>query len=160
MEAVNISQIDYLLNKYGVEYTPGEIHSPKTNLRLKQKQRIVDKHKLCDELLYEIQFNVSDYQKRFVHFLINYFSNDFKKLHGRAKKETIILAFIFYVKKIDDSRVDLNNYSISKKYNLSDSVFKLIVCRMCDSFIKSMPISYYQTDKYNHEILSKNGGKL
>lgn len=111
-------------------------------------------------MLYEVQFHLSDSQIKFVHFLIDYLRNDFKKLHRRAKKETIILAFIFYVKKLEESRFDLNNYSISKKYNLTDSVFKLIICRMCDTFIKSMPLSYYETDKYNHEILSKNGGKL
>ena len=154
-------RINNLINKYNSPYVKGERFSSEYNLKLKQEQRLRKKHLLCNELIEEFEFfNLTPNQKEFVHYLIDCFSNDFKKLHGRAKNETIILVFIFYVKKLEDSRIDLNNYSISQKYNLNDSVFKLVVCRMCDIFIKSSYMKYRDTTRYDHDILSRNGGQI
>lgn len=134
--------ISNLINRYNVSCVECESFSSEYNLKLKRDQRLCKKHVLCDELLEEIgTLNLSISQKDFVHYLVDFFSNDFKNLHGRAKQETIILVFIFYVKKLENSHINLNNYSVSQKYNLNDAVFKLILCRMCDSFIK---FSYLQ----------------
>jgi len=92
--------------------------------------------------------------------LIDYYHADFKNLHGQAKKEVIILVFIFYVKKIDNPKVNLNNYSVSKKYGLTDPAFKLVICRMFDIFIKNSPMIFYDSTRYDHEILSRNGGQI
>lgn len=154
-------RIKKLINKYSAPYVKGERVSSEYNCKLKREQRLHKKHLLCNELINEFEFlHLSPTQKDFVHYLIDCFHNDFKYLHGRAKNETIILAFIFYVKKLEDSRINLNNYSISQKYNLDDSVFKLVVCRMCDTFIKSSYLKYKDTTRYDHDILSKNGGQI
>ena len=147
-----------MLDKYDSSYVKGEVQSSETNLQIKQNQRRVEKYVLCDKLISEVNLSFKKNDIDFVHFLIDRFHNDFKKLHGRAKNETIILSFMFYVKKLDDSRININNYSICKKYNLSDSVFEIVICRMCDSFVKSLPVGYVDTTKYNHDILSRNGG--
>ena len=155
------NRLNMLIKKYECSYVPGEIHSAETNKLNKQNQRDIEKHLICDELFDECGFlNLSPSQKEFIHYLISRFSNNFKYLHGRAKIETIILAFIFYVKKVDDSHVNLKNYSICKKYGLTDTIFILIICRMCDDFVKSSPIRYIDSNYYNHELLLKNGGKI
>ena len=151
--------INNLIRKYNSNYVKGEIFSSDRNKQLKREQRTIEKHNLCDELFSEININFTPFQKDFVHYLIDRFSVKFKKLHGRAKNETIILVFMFFTKKLEDSHIDLNNYSISKKYGLNDSIFKLVVCRICGDYIDKSPMIYKQTTKYNHEILSKNGGK-
>ncbi|MBE6499630.1 MAG: hypothetical protein E7Z80_03650 [Methanobrevibacter thaueri] len=153
-----MNNIAKLLEKYKRPYVKGELRSSKTNKLNKRRQRLYEKHALCDELFHESKINLTPYQKEFIHHLIDHFE-DFKKLHARTKNETIILSFIFYTKKIEDSRTDLNNYSISKKYGLTDKIFKLIICRMCDEFMKTTPLPYKQTTNYDHEILSRNGGK-
>ena len=153
--------INRLIKKYNSPYVPGEIHSRKTNNMIKKNQRNAEKLSICNDLLFECSFlNFTQNQKDFIYYLVNRFSDKFNKLHGRCKKEAIILAFIFYVKKLDDSRVMLCNYSICKKYGLTDNVFILIVCRMCDDFAKSLPVGSVETDRYDHEYLSRNGGKI
>ena len=153
--------IEYLLKKYNKSYVPGEKQFSETNKLLKRNQRRIMKHEICEDLFFECDFlNLSKVQKNFVHYLIDRFSDDFKKLHGKAKNEAIILAFIFYVKKLDNPRLNVENYSISKRYGLTNNVFILVVCRICDDFIKNSPIIHIESTDFDHEILSRNGGKL
>ena len=152
--------IEYLIEKYDKPYVSGERHSSMTDVLLKRNQRMFEKHSICDDLIGECCFHFNSSQRDFVHYLIDCLGSDFKKLHGRASKESIILAFIFYVKKIEDSRVSIDNYSICKRYGLTDDVFILVVCRICDYFVKSAPVKNYASTRYDHDILSKNGGKL
>ena len=152
--------IEFLLKKYGSDYAKGEIPSVQSNKLYKRNLRLKEKHEICEKLFEECNFfTFTKAEQKFIHYLINRFSN-FKELYARAKVETIILVFIFYIKKLDNPSVNLNHYSISKKYGLSDQVFKLVICRICNDFIKNSPIIEYETTKYNHEILSKNGGKI
>lgn len=153
-------RLNYLLKKYNASYVKGEKRLSETNKQLKRKQRRLEKHNLCEELLLEINLHFAPYQKDFIHYLIDVFADEFKKLHGRASNEVIILVFMFYTKKIEDPRLNLNNYSISRKYGLTDSIFKLIVCRICDYYIKNSSLVYQETTRYDHEILSKNGGRI
>ena len=154
------SDIIRLIKKYDKPYVPGEIHLSRTNTLNKRNQRKANKHWICEDLFFECDFfNLSSSQKEFIHYLVDCFEN-FKELHGRAKKEAIILAFIFYVKKLEDSHINIKNYSICKKYGLTDDVFILVVCRISDYFVKSSPIKYFESSFYDHEILSKNGGRV
>ena len=151
--------IDYLIRKYGSSYVVGEKHSTQTNKINKQNQRKKEKHLLCDRLIDEINLHFTPHQREFIYYLIDRF-NDFKKLHGRAKNEAIILVFMFFVKKIDDSRINLNNYSISKKYGLNDNLFKLVLCRICDDYVKNSAMIFQESTRFDHDILSKNGGYI
>lgn len=91
-----MSDIDKLIRKYSKSYVKGERFSSQTNTMMKREQRRQEKHEVCNELVIECEFlNLSSFQIDFVHYLIDRFSDDFKSLHGRAKKEAIILAFIF-----------------------------------------------------------------
>ena len=89
-------RINYLIKKYDKSYVPGEKQSSETNKLLKRNQRKLIKHSICEDLFFECDFlELNKVQRNFVHFLIDRFSDNFKRLHGKAKNEAIILAFIF-----------------------------------------------------------------
>ncbi|MBQ2651914.1 MAG: hypothetical protein IJF83_00005 [Methanobrevibacter sp.] len=152
--------IEDLLDKYSTR-VPYEERSEETDKNRKRKTRLNELHKICDELFIECKILcLSSYQKERVHWLIEKFGNNFKSLHGQAKKETIILAFIFYIKKIEISKIRLEDYQITREYNLTDNIFEIIICRICETFIMESPIVPYATTVYDHEILSRNGGEI
>ena len=93
-------------------------------------------------------------------FLVNHFGNDFKMLHGQAKTEAIILSFIFYMKINEIGRARLNDYKITGKYGLTDNIFEIIVCRLCEYYMQRTPIVPVGSTDYDHDILCRNGGKI
>ena len=80
-------------------------------------------------------------------------------LHSKAKTETIILAFIFYIKLNEEPKIKLNQYKITSKYDLSDNIFEIIICKLAEYYMQRMPIVPVGSTNYDHEILCKNGGK-
>ena len=154
-----MTDIKKLLDKYNTR-VPFEERSQETDKYRKRKTRLNELHTLCDELFLECKvLCLSSYQKERVHWLIDKFGNNFKSLHGQAKKETIIVAFIFYIKKNEISKIRLEDYQITKDYGLTDNIFEIIICRICETFISESPIVPYETTLYNHEVLSRNGGR-
>lgn len=150
--------ITSLLNKYETRVPFEERNHLSDKLR-KRKTRLKELHTVCDELFLECKtLCLSNYQKERVHFLIDKFGNNFKSLHGHASKKAKILAFIFYIKKLEDPRIRLEDYQITKTYGLTDNIFEIIICRVCETFIREAPIVPHETSKYDHEILSRNGG--
>ena len=119
---------------------------------------------ITTELLNECQsykkLQLTPFQELRVRFLVNHFGNDFKMLHGQAKTETIILAFIFYIKINEVGRARLNDYKITGKYDLTNNIFEIIVCRLCEYYMQRMPIVPVGSTDYDHEILSRNGGEI
>lgn len=153
-----MTDIKRLLNKYD-NRVPYEERSPESDKIRKRKTRLNKLHKLSEEVFLECKtLCLSNYQKERVRFLIDKFGYDFKSLHGKASKKARILAFIFYIKKLEDPSIRLSDYHITKKYGLTDDVFEIIICRVCETFILESPIVPYETTKYDHEILSRNGG--
>lgn len=160
-----MTDIKQLINKYETR-APYEERSNQTDKFRKRNARRKRLHETCNELFFDCkQLCLTEYQKERVHYLIDKFAGNFKKLHGQAKKEEIILSFIFYLKKIDDTRIQLSDYpSIIKKegdkgYELDDKKFEIIMLRMLESYMKETPIVPYQTTSYDHEMLSRNGGR-
>lgn len=148
-----------LLNKYNTR-VPYEECSQETDRERKRKTRLKELHNICEELFNQCKILcLSNFQKERVHWLIDKFGNNFKSLHGHAKKETIILAFIFYIKKIETPKIRLEDYQITREYNLTDNIFEIIICRVCETFIMESPIVPYETTVYDHELLSRNGGQ-
>ena len=102
---------------------------------------------------------VSPIQKEQVQFLIKKHSNEFQDLHRTASEDTIILAFIFYVKMMDDVSVKIDRYSVSKKYNLNHNTFETIICRLAKQYTLKGIIPPSVTTDYDHEIMLETKGK-
>ena len=147
-----------LLDKYNDSYVPGERRSP--DYERKQRTESILKHRmlLVDELSLEAKYLLlSSSQKNTVKFLVKTFNTNFKSLHRRASDEAIILAFIFYIKKLEVPNIQLKNYKITKKYHLTDVVFELILCRLTDHFMSNSPVHITMTSNDNHDELIKTG---
>lgn len=158
-----MTDIKKLLNKYDAR-VPYEERSHETDKYRKRNERKIKLHKTCEDLFNECEcykkLKLNYYQKKRVKFLVDKFGGNFKRLHGTAKKETIILAFIFYIKKSEDPTLRLNDYAITSEYKLTNDVFVIIVCRVLSEYMMNAPIVPYGSTNYDHEILSKNGGKI
>lgn len=157
-----MTEINKLIDKYNCR-VPYEDRGKEYDTRRKRVKRQNELKEIALDLFVECenykQLKLTSYQKERVIFLVNKFGGNFKKLHAQAKKEAIILSFIFYIKLIELSTIDVRDYKISSEYGLSNKMFLIIVCRLCEYFMKSAPIVPYGTTEYNHEVLSKNGGR-
>ena len=150
-----------LISKYdGNNNVPGERRTPGAERQHKQRQSRSEKHALADDLIHEtmemLNLTVNDIEH--VHYLIDKFP-DFNSLHRKAKKETIILAFIWYTYKIRNPKRQLSEFRFTRKYGLSENVFQLILCRVISQLLAESPIIPRKTVKYDNEILSKTGAR-
>lgn len=151
--------INFLLNLYEQQYVDGEIRSKETNKKNRNESKRKHRHLLLDELVLEAeQLHLNRNQIKIIRYLIDDFNEEFQKLHRKVSEKTIILAFMFYVKMIDDPRTRINAYKVSTNYKLTDKVFETIICRMLLKFMKKCPIRpYHNYSKDEHEILIREG---
>lgn len=163
-KVITMTKTNFLINNYDKKRMPYENRGKEYDKQRKRESRQKVLELITTELLFECQsykkLQLTPYQELRVRFLVNHFSNDFKMLHGQAKTETIILAFIFYIKINEVGRARLNEYKITSKYGLTDNIFEIIVCRLCEYYMKRMPIMPIGTTDYDHDILSRNGGEI
>ena len=156
--------IGYLVKNYDKRRMPYECRGQKYDTLRKREGRKKDLKLICEDLFFECEqykrLRLTLYQKERVIHLTDTFSNDFKSLHIKAKSETIILAFIFYIKMNEDPKIKLNQYKITAKYGLNNNIFEIILCRLCEYYMNRMPLSLVNVTKYDHEILSCNGGNI
>jgi hypothetical protein len=146
--------INYLLRKYNNDYTNGEQRSDEYNKKMKQKQRLYEKLQLAEELFLETPFHLTKDDKEQVKHLIRMYPN-FRKLHGKASNEQIILSFIFYTKIPYDNQIKLDKYEITQKYQLTHNTFEIIICRLALEYLKEVYIIPTIPKDKNHEILLK-----
>ena len=150
--------IDFLLDLYKQPYVKGEQRSNDTKNKINIESKRKNRHLILDELLLEAKILVlTPDQKQLVRELIDDFNSDFQNLHRQASEECIILAFIFFVKKLETPRVKLSQYRITKKYKLTDQIFENILCRLALKFMQSIPIVPRQTNKDEHDVLIREG---
>ena len=150
--------IQYLLDTYDNAYVKGEQRSKHTKNRIRKESVRKNRHLILDELLLESKsLMLTPNDKKTVRYLIDIFSDDFKKLHRRASDEAIILAFIFYLKKIELPSVRLSDYRICNKYGLTDAVFEIILCRIILYYMRKTPIEPVTYRKDEHDILIREG---
>ena len=57
-------------------------------------------------------------------------------------------------------RARLNDYKITGKYGLTDNIFEIIVCRLCEYYMQRTPIVLVGSTDYDHDILCRNEGKI
>lgn len=148
-----------LLDKYSHEYVHGEERSSGYRSKIRQESRLKNRLLLADQLFLELNSYLNKNQKDRVKYLVKIFDNDFKYLHRQASEETIILSFIMFIKKLESPKFELNNYSVCKKYNLTDTIFELIICRVLDYFMMNSDLYITESTRDNYEILL-NGGFL
>lgn len=146
--------IEKLLKKYE-KPTSAERYTKKYKRELKQKQRIKNRHLLLDELTNEIPFHLTNTQIRTIRYFIDTVK-DFNRLHRRCSNKTILLAMIFLLRTLDKPKTNVDEYSISKKYGLNNTNFRLIICRLNNEILKSLPITMHETKRDNYEYLEKS----
>jgi len=154
--------VDYqeLIDKYNEPYVPGEKRSNEYERKVKREQRLKSRLVKLDLILNDAKtLLVTPSQKKQVQFLIKKHSNDFKELHRTVSEETIILAFIFYVKMMEDISVKIDRYTVSSKYNLTHNTFETIICRLAKQYIMKGVIPPQVTTDYDHEIMLESKGK-
>ena len=147
-----------LLDKYSHEYVHGEKRSSAYRSKIRQESRLKNRLLLADQLFLELNSHLNKNQKDRVKYLVKIFDFDFKYLHRQASEETIILAFIMFIKKLQ-TPIDLNDYKVCKKYELTDAIFELIICRALDYVMMNSDLYITESTMDNHEILL-NGGFL
>lgn len=151
-----MNNIQHLLKKYSTPYTNGEKRTPEYEKTIKQQQRLKQRLIKLDLLLNETPVNINPAQRRQIqHLIIEH--NNFKKLHGNASEETIILAFIFYTKKIETPQIKIDRYTVSQKYKLTHNTFETIICRLLQHTLMNTPIKPTTNTKIEHEKLLKQG---
>jgi hypothetical protein len=141
------------LNRYQT-YVPGETRTSEYEKQIKQKQSIKDKLEIAETLFTETPFHLTLQDKEQVRHLIRMYPN-FKDLHKRASNETIILAFIYYTKIPNNTDIKLNNYTITRKYNLTHNTFELIICRLTLNYLKEVYIIPTTPNDIDHNLLYK-----
>ena len=146
--------INYLLKTYQPSYVPGEQTSTEYNNKIKQQNRQKEKLQIAKDLYNETPFHLTTTDKKEVENLIEMLPN-FRKLHGNASNETIILAFIFYTKIKHNTDIKIDKYAITRKYQLTHSTFEIIICRIAQEYLKTVNIIPRETKKYSHKILEK-----
>lgn len=148
--------IEYKLRKYR-NHVHGERRPAEKETPYKRVQSLREKHKICEDIFNDSEMLfLTENMKEHVHYLIDKF-NDFNKLHRKAKTETIIMAFIFYTYKIHNPKRQISEYSINRKYGLTEQIFELIMCRVIQTLLSEAPIIPKNTKKYDNDILYRTG---
>ena len=164
-----MSDINRLINKYyrkdgknltgNIKINNAEIISNEYDKTLKSDNRRKHRHLLLDELLNEIPFRLNETQTLQIRYWIDNFNEDFKGFHRRSSNETIILAFIMIQRKNTNPKLNVEKFSISRKYNLTNLVFESIQNKLIFRLMQTTPLLYNQQVYVNHEILQE-GKKL
>ena len=149
-----------LLKKYeNNSYVPGEKRTSQSEKKHKQKQKLQEKHELTDELLHKTKIlALTPNEQKHIHYLVDKFQ-DFRSLHGNCKKETIILALIWYVAKINTPKRRIKDYKFNREYGLTDDIFEIIMCRITQKLLADSPIIPRHTNKYDNDILYRSNPK-
>ena len=154
---MSIDSTTKLLKKYDKTYVSGEKRTKDTETEHKRKQTKAEKHRIADDLIREAdKLYLTGDDINHVHYLIDKFT-DFNKLHRKASNEKIILSFIWYTYKLNNPKRRISEYSILKKYGLTEDIFELISVRMLKVALAESPIVPKGTLKYDNNILYKTG---
>lgn len=140
---IKINHAERMSNKY---------HN-KIRLEKKGKHRYL----LLHELIKEVPFQLRQDQITQIEYWLNSFNDNFKNFHRTSSEETIILAFIMIQRKKTNPKLQVEKFTISKKYKLTTSVFELIQNRLIFELMRTTPLIYNQSKYYNHNILVKEG---
>lgn len=155
-----MKNIKHKLDKYESSYVKGECRGKDYDKKIALQQKLRKRQQILTELIQELpeSIHLTNDEKIFADNLIRTFNPNFKYLHRQLSDEAIVLSFIIYQKKLDNPRLRCYNYSICKKYGLTDITYTTIITRICNYYMLNSPLNIRQTTKYNHDYLVKNKG--
>lgn len=155
-----MTDINTLLKKYQANYVPGERRSNEYDNMIRQQNTLSDNihllHQLNQELPTTLTLNKCDL--KIAETLAKTFTGNLKTLCRNCKKEVIFLTFLFYIKKMENPLIQLEDYTIFQKYGLTTSIYSLIISRALQHYMHTRPIPITTTTDYDHEKLIRNGG--
>ena len=153
-----MTHIQKLLDKYQAPYVPGEKRSNNYNNQLNRTYRHEDRLLTLDhinnQLPYTLKLNKDE--KELCTAVLEIFKNDIKHLNRQATEEQILLSIIFTIKKRVKPQLNIEYYSIFKKYQLNCNILLTILCRLTNYYMVHNPMVIQETTRYDHELLSKN----
>ena len=155
-----MTHIKKLLKKYEAGYVPGERRSTEYEKMIRhknmEKNNIMLLHELNRELPETLHLNKCDL--KLAETLVATFNNNLKYLHRQAKKEVILLTFLFYVKKMSNPKLQIEDYTILLNYGLTTNIYTLIISRALQYYMADKPIPITTTTDYDHDLLIRKGG--
>ena len=151
----NTTNYEYLINKYSTQH-PLEKRSREHNK--KHRRNIRTQHYLETAEIYmnPSNLNIKGDQRQHTYWIIQ--NIPLQTLHRQLSSENIILAICWYVKKLFNSQARFDEYQIFKDEELTLEQAYLILTRITSFAFNKSYLSPIETDKYDHEILSRNGG--
>lgn len=135
--------------------TSAERSSNEYHRKVRQAALKKHRHLILDELINEIPFRLTEPQILQIRYWIDNFNDNFKNFHRKSSNETIILAFIMIQRKKVNPKIQVERFTISRKYNLTHPVFETIQNRLIFELMRTTQLVYNQSRYYNHEILKK-----
>ena len=111
----------------------------------------------------EIPFQFTNDQKLQVKEIIQQFPN-FNDLHSKSTNEEIILSIIFYVKALEIKELRINKklmetFVEEKKQELYPKACEIISWKITLYYIQKQPITPYEPQGIDHNILYKGNYK-
>ena len=156
-----MTNINSLLKKYEHNNRNKWVKGESTSKEYKRKQYLESnrkhRHLILDQLLNEIKFTLNPDEIQQIRYWIDTFNPHWKEFHRQSTNETIILAMIMIQYKTRNTKLKIEKYSITKKYNLTSSKFELIQNRLIFLLMKYTPLTYTQSNKHDNYLLNKNG---
>ena len=155
------NKINQQLEEYNKTYVPGEKRSTEYDTKIQKEKRLEENLQLLDDLNRELpetlQLNRCDLQ--LAEHLVKVFNNNLKYLLRQGKTETILLAFLFYLRKMENPHIKIEDYTILRKYGLNNNNYSLIISRVCMYYMIHTPIQPTETKQYDHDLLLRNNGE-
>ena len=153
-----MTHIQKLLDRYQAPYVPGEKRSNNYNRQIKIESRHKNRLLLLDTINNELPYSIklNKHEKELCTAVLEIFKNDIKHLNRQATEEQILLSIIFTIKKRVKPQLNIEYYSIFKKYQLNCNTLLTILCRLTNYYMVHNPMVIQETTRYDHELLSKN----
>lgn len=160
-----MNDIKQLIDKYyksdGMNLTATDKPRPaeRTSNEYRKQNRLEEnrkhRHLILDQLLNEIPFYLNEVQVQQIRYWIDTFNTDFKNFNRNSSNETIILAFMMIQRKKVNPRLNVERFTISRKYDLNNTKFITIQNRLIFQLMRTTQLVYNQSRYYNHNILEK-----
>jgi hypothetical protein len=143
-----MTNIEKLIKTYE-KHVKGERTSKEYQRQQRQERTAKHKHLLLDTILNEAPFTIKKYQKDQIKRWIDLFNPYWKTLHRQSSDETIILALIFIQQKQANKSLNIQEYSITRKYDLTCPKFISIQNNVIFLLMKTTPLTYTLNPEYD-----------
>lgn len=148
------------IDQYTQKYVPGEKRSNTYDKKIQKEKRLQENLQLLNDLNRELPgaLTLNRCDLRLAEHLVKVFNNNMKYLLRQGKTETILLAFIFYLRKMENPNIKIEDYTILRKHGLNNNNYSLIISRVCMYYMIHTPVKLEETTDYDHDLLLRNNG--